>query len=223
MLHLSGQHRGLIPDDLVDLTLFQNTSVLGVALAGDAVVEGDHALFETLHNFKVGPAKAQFQDINGKSANINDIRDGVRLQGAVLRDSGSKCLRIAKNLIDANGVVLAIVLKVNGFPPTQKVLLEAAVQLFVMRRRQTNQERDVDGIQSFRYIPILQLLRNRKEGENEETVILGFITKVRDAPLCQRIVLPVPADVVRFESLKPVRYNQAEVKIACGVLMDLLP
>ena len=116
---------------------------------------------------------------------------------------------IAQNLIDANGVVLAIVLKVNGFPPTQKVLLEAAVQLFVMCGRETNQERDFDGIQSLRNIPILQFLRNRKEGQNEETVILGFITQVRDAPLRQRIVLPIPADVVRFESLKPVRHNQA--------------
>ena len=164
LLHLSGQHRGLIPDDLVDLALFQDASVLRVALACNAVVEGDHTLFETLHNFKVWPAKAQFQDINGESADINDIRDGVRLQGAVLRDSGSKCLRIAQNLIDANGVVLSIVLKVNGLPTTQEVLLEAAMQLFVMCGRQTNQERDVDGIQSFRNIPILQFLRNRKEG-----------------------------------------------------------
>ena len=56
-----------------------------------SVVEGDHTLFKTLHNFKVRPAKAQLQDINGESANINDISDGVRLQSAVLRDSGGKC------------------------------------------------------------------------------------------------------------------------------------
>lgn len=73
-----------------------------------------------------------------------------------------------------------------------------------MRGRQANQERDVDGIQCFRDIPILQFLRNRKEGQNEEAVILGFITKVRDTPLRQRVVLPIPANVVRFEALKPV-------------------
>ena len=116
LLYLTGQNRRLIPDDFIDLALFQDASVLGVTLAGNAVVEGDHTLFKALHHFQVWPAKAQFQNINGESANINDISDGVRLQSAVLRDSGSKCLRIAQNLIDANGVVLAIVLKVNGFP-----------------------------------------------------------------------------------------------------------
>ena len=133
LLYLTGQNRRLIPDDLIDLALFQDASVLGVTLAGNAVVEGDHTLFKTLHNFKVRPAKAQLQDINGESANINDISDGVRLQSAVLRDSGGKCLRIAQDLVDTDGVVLAIVLKVNGFPPTQEVLLEAAVQLFVAK------------------------------------------------------------------------------------------
>ena len=38
LLYLTGQNRRLIPDDFIDLALFQDASVLGVTLAGNAVV-----------------------------------------------------------------------------------------------------------------------------------------------------------------------------------------
>ena len=55
----------------------------------------------------------------------------------------------------------------------------------------------------------LQLLCDGEEGEHIETLIFGLIPQVGNALLGQRILLVVPADVIRFEALEPIGYDQS--------------
>lgn len=48
-----------------------------------------------------------------------------------------------------------------------------------------------------------------EESQDIEPLVFGFVAQIRNALFCQRIVAPVPADIVRFESLQPFGRNQA--------------
>ena len=78
-----------------------------------------------------------------------------------------------------------------------------------MRRGQSDQERDVNRIQRFSCLAPLQFLGDSEERQDIEPLVFGFVAQIRNALFCQRIVAPVPADIVRFESLQPFGRNQA--------------
>ena len=78
-----------------------------------------------------------------------------------------------------------------------------------MRRGQSNQERNVNWIQRFSCLAPLQFLSDSEERQDIEPLVFGFVAQIRNALFCQRIVAPVPADIVRFEALQPFRRNQA--------------
>ena len=62
-----------------------------------------------------------------------------KVERTVLCYSSRKCLRIAEDFADADRVVFSIVLEINGLTAPQKVLLKATVELFIVRRGQSNQ------------------------------------------------------------------------------------
>ena len=96
------------------------------------------------------------------------------------------------------------------------------MQLLIVCGRQTHKQGNVNGIECLGHLAALQLLGDGKEGEDIETLILRLIAEIGDALLCQRIVLVVPADVVRFEALEPLGYNQAGSEQRVGSLNRLI-
>lgn len=105
----------------------------------NAVVEGDDPLFKTFDHRQVRTSVTQLENVNGKAANVDDVGNRIGLERTVLCYSSRKCLRIAEDFADADRVVFSIVLEVNGLTAPQKVLLKATVELFIVRRGQSNQ------------------------------------------------------------------------------------
>ena len=222
LLYLAGKDGGLVSDDLVDIAVFQDPGIERITLACDTVVEGNDTLLEALYHRQIRMAAAQLQDIDGKAANVNDIGDGMSFQRAELGNGSRKCLGIAEYLADPDRVVLSVILKIHDLASAQEVLLETAVQLLIVCGRQTHKQGNVNGIECLGHLAALQLLGDGKEGEDIETLILRLIAEIGDALLCQRIVLVVPADVVRFEALEPLGYNQAGSEQRVGGLNRLI-
>ena len=212
----------MVSDDLVDIAVFQDPGIERITLACDTVVEGNDTLLEALYHRQIRMAAAQLQDIDGKAANVNDIGDGMSFQRAELGNGSRKRLGIAEYLADPDRVVLSVILKIHDLASAQEVLLETAVQLLIVCGRQTHKQVNVNGIECLGHLAALQLLGDGKEGEDIETLILRLIAEIGDALLCQRIVLVVPADVVRFEALEPIGYNQARSEQRVGSLNRLI-
>ena len=139
LLYLAGKDGGLVSDDLVDIAVFQDPGIERIALARNAVVEGDDPLFKTFDHRQVRTSVTQLENVNGKAANVDDVGNRIGLERTVLCYSSRKCLRIAEDFADADRVVFSIVLEVNGLTAPQKVLLKATVELFIVRRGQSNQ------------------------------------------------------------------------------------
>ena len=139
LLYLAGKDGGLVSDDLVDIAVFQDPGIERIAFACNAVVEGDDPLFKTFDHRQVRTSIPQLEHVNGKAADVDNVGNRIGLERTVLCYSSRKCLRIAEDFADADRVVFSIVLEVNGLTAPQKVLLKATVELFIVRRGQSNQ------------------------------------------------------------------------------------
>ena len=84
----------MVSNDLVDIAVFQDPGIERITLACDTVVEGNDTLLEALYHCQIRMAVAQFQDIDGKAANVNDIGDGMSFQRAELGNGSRKRLGI---------------------------------------------------------------------------------------------------------------------------------
>lgn len=208
----------LIANDLINIAVLQDPGWKCCC------VEGDDPLFKTFDHRQVRTSVTQLENVNGKAANVDDVGNRIGLERTVLCYSSRKCLRIAEDFADADRVVFSIVLEVNGLTAPQKVLLKATIELFIVRRGQSDQERDVNRIQRFSCLAPLQFLGDSEESQDIEPLVFGFVAQIRNALFCQRIVAPVPADIVQIlNPCSPSDEIRPEVKSAFGVLIDLLP
>ena len=68
-----------------------------------------------------------------------------------------------------------------------------------MCRRKANQKRNINGIKGFGGILSTQLIRNGKEGQDEEAVIFSFIAQIGDALFGQGIIFSIPENIVHIK------------------------
>ena len=147
----------------------------------------------------------------------------MRLERTIFRHCRCERLRITQNFRDPDGMILPAVFEVDNLPAAQEVSLKSAVQLFVVSRRQADQERDIQGIQRFRDGVVFQLFGDRKKRQDKESVVHRLVPAIRDPAFRERVVLVLPYQVIRPEPGRPLRHHKTGSKDVMGRLDRLVP
>ncbi len=172
-----------------------------IALARDRVIEGNDAFLETLNDRDVRTAITEFQDVHCEAANVDDVGDRVVLQITELGDGSRERLGIADDFVNPDAVTFPVELEIYDVTFAKEVLLEAFMKLTVVSGREPDEKCDVHGIDWIRLNFCLpQLIGNRKQRQDVETVVFSFVPKIGDALFSEGIVFTLPKDIVALKA-----------------------
>ena len=131
-LHFSGKHGRFAADYFINVAVLQETIKLRITFAGNGVVERDNTLLEAFHDLQIRAAITKLENIDRKTADVDDVRDTIILEIAEFGDGGCQSLCVTHNLGDSDGPVFAAEFKVNGFSLAKVIAFKAGVLAPIM-------------------------------------------------------------------------------------------
>ena len=128
-------------------------------------------------------------DVQTRYENVKDKRPGSVLQRLEYCDRCSVCLWIATHLIDQN-LILLVMQREADRPPVQEIFRKSFLPRAVMCRRQTDRKLHPNwgcSVEKHSF----QLIRNCKERQHKEALVLCLVPTVWNPLVGERIIPPL--------------------------------